>query len=600
VEELLVDLSGVEKESSETVKKEVTGRKKFRFSKHSALPVIGSIIVILLAITVLVVLFYPSKAISFSERDWILITDFENNTENQVFNKSLNTALSVSIAQSSYINVLPRTRVNETLRRMKKGDVDFIDQSLGQEVALREDVKLMVVPSISQIGDEYVLAAMIQRADDGETLLSEMVQSQNINHLLNSLDDLSRKIRGDLGESLDAISRQSKPLAKVTTSSLEALKQYSLGIENHWNANFTEARTYYENALKIDSNFTSARASLGMLIYEKFPYEMEKGRQLLSQAVKHVDNLTDKEKFGILAFYANAVEHDNEKAVKNMKMLLALYPDYYPAHNNLGWYYSQMGRYEESVSEYKKAISLNPYLVFTYCGLNFVYLNHLAELDSAFIWIHRQIEYNEDNPWGYDYLGWYYLGLDSLDQARQAFEKASKLEPNFTMDLYRLAHTYRLLGRYQDAISVLNKIIRIDSSDASAYYDKGVNLHFQGDDRSARLNFEKYKQFADSWIKENPRNGSNYILLGTVLTRLNQLERGMAMGQKGLSIDSTLHFEFAQLLAVQDRKQEAMNQLTIAVKSGYHNYIWIRIHPDFHNLYKDPAFKKLIKDGLHL
>ena len=85
-----------------------------------------------------------------------------------------------------------------------------------------------------------------------------------------------------------------------------------------------------------------------------------------------------------------------------------------------------------------------------------------------------------------------------------------------------------------------------------------------------------------------------------VLTRLNKLEQGMVMGKKGLSIDSTLHFEFAQLLAVQGKNQEALDQLTIAQKAGYHNYIWVRIHPDFHNLYKEPAFKKLIKDGLHL
>lgn len=593
--DLLDELAKIKGEQATVIKKPETKKGKYRFRDLKISPILWIPIIAIVGLIAFIILFYPSSAISFSERDWILITDLKNETEEPVFNKSLNTALHVSIAQSEYINVLPQNRIQETLRRMKKPDEIFVDESIGREISLREGIKVLVVPSIGQIGNEYILAAIIEDSQKGEALFSEMVRAKGKDQILSSLDNLSQKIRQDLGESIDRISRQSKPLSEVTTSSLEALKQYTLGIENQWKGNFPEARTCYENALKIDTGFTSAKASLGMLIFEKFYRDRELGKKLLSRAVKSVNLLTEKEKYGILAFHANAVENDLNKAIDYTKILTGLYPDYYPAHNNLGWYYSQIGYYREAVTEYKKALQLNPYVVFTYSGLNWLYLNQLAELDSAFVWINRQIAYNEDNPWGYDYLGWAYLGIDSLHQAQRAFEKALSFNPNFILDLYRLAHTYRLQGSYRDAIPLLNKIIELNPTEESAYYDLGVNYQLMGDDQSARSYFKKYQKFAEGWIQDNPHYGNYYILLGIALSRLGQWELGMEMGKKGLSLDSTLHFEYAQLLCIQNRKQEALKHLELAVKNGYRMFIWMKIHPDLHAVYDEPRFQELIQ-----
>ena len=109
-----------------------------------------------------------------------------------------------------------------------------------------------------------------------------------------------------LGESRYNIAMMDKPLTEVTTSSLEALKQYTLGHDKQGMADFESARDYYESALQIDSDFTAARASLGNINIEKFDPAI--GRELLNQAVKNVDNLTEREKLGILAFHAARVE----------------------------------------------------------------------------------------------------------------------------------------------------------------------------------------------------------------------------------------------------------------------------------------------------
>jgi tetratricopeptide (TPR) repeat protein len=190
---------------------------------------------------------------------------------------------------------------------------------------------------------------------------------------LSGLDQLSKNIRRDLGESRYRIAIQDRPLSKVTTSSLEALKQYSLGIELHTlMSDFAGAKSYYENALRIDTGFTAAKASLGNLMIERF--DPKEGRKLLSQAVKSIDNLTEREKYKILAFHSVGVENDLPRGIEYTKKLTELYPDDPGYYNNLGWYYQMAGMFEEALKEYKKALLINPNMALTYGGLIRIYL----------------------------------------------------------------------------------------------------------------------------------------------------------------------------------------------------------------------------------
>jgi hypothetical protein len=93
----------------------------------------------------LLFIFSSGSTLPFSKRDWIIITDFENQTDNPLFDKSLYTAFSLSINQSSYINVLPKSRILETLARMKIENKTFIDDKIGREIAAREGFKIYYI-----------------------------------------------------------------------------------------------------------------------------------------------------------------------------------------------------------------------------------------------------------------------------------------------------------------------------------------------------------------------------------------------------------------------------------------------------------------------
>jgi tetratricopeptide (TPR) repeat protein len=560
-------------------------KKKERIYNYSS-------IIVILAVTVFFI-FSSSSTVPFGKRDWIVITDFENLTDNPVFDKSLYTAFSLSISQSRHINVFLRSRMLDILAMMELKNQTLVDEKTGREIAVREGINLYIVPTISEVGNKYVITAKILESKSGNLLKSETIYVESLDEILSGLDQLSKRIRRNLGESRYNIAMQDKPLVKATTSSLEALKLYSLGIDQHSKLDFEGARDYYEAALRIDTGFTAAKASLGNVNIRAF--DPVKGREFLSQAVKSADNLTKRERLWILALHAMQVENDILKGLGYFRMLTELYPDDPIARNNMGYYYQVSGEYEKAVKEYKEAIRIDPHAAIAYGGLLWVYLNYLGEADSALVWSEKMITDNPHNVWGYANMGSAWLCYDSLSKAEAAFVKAREINPDLILNLYNLAHTYRLQKKYDRAIPTLKYILKINQDEISAYYDLGVNYQSMGNQVEARKYFLRFKKSAEEeWIKKLPNDAGTYTSLAAVFARLGETDSSMQMLRKAIEIDSAQHYKFAEVLCLQGKIPEATKELENAFKKGYRDLLWIKLTPDLQLLNNDNRLRDLL------
>jgi tetratricopeptide (TPR) repeat protein/class 3 adenylate cyclase len=551
-----------------------------------------SFAMITVAVVIIFLLFYSGTSLPFKERDWVVISDFENLTGEPIFDQSLNTAFRLTINQSRYVNVITRQRLLDALKRMKNDQVETIDEETGREIAMREGVKLCIAPSISRVGTQYILTAKILNAESADVLQSEVLYVENQDEIIKRLDRLSKKIRSNLGESQYKILQQSKPLAKATTSSLDALKEYSLGIEKHLNLEFEEAIVHYKNAIGLDSNFTAAKASLGNLLMEKF--DRKEGVDWLNQAISSIGNLTDREKYGILAFYAVNVENDLDKGIQYTRERLALYPDDPQAHNNLGWYYQNRNQYESAAEEYKKAIRIDPFMALTYSGLIWIYLTHTGQLDSAKKWTDKMMHIAPDNPWVYFNLGNYYVAKDRLEDAQREYRKAKELNPSFLLDIYRLAHVLRLQGKYEEAKNILKDILSINPQESAVYYNLGLICNLTGDTVRSKEHFLKHLGMVKKWMEVYPEDPMTYIWNGLALLRIGKIEEGWEMSKKAIEMDTSAHFEYAQFLAAEGNHEEALDQLKMAFENGFRNLTWLKLQPDLQSLHHDPQFRNLI------
>lgn len=313
-------------------------------------------------------------AFSFRSRDSVLIADFENQTGDPRFDNALGTAFAVSIEQSRYANVFPRTRLDSVLARMEKPPGERVTPTLGREICQRENVRGLIAASITRTGQEYELTAQLIDPETGETVRSFTERSYGEDHILEAVDLLAKEIREALGESLYQIHEASKPLPQVTTHSLSALQQYAEGSELWHKGKYLAAGTLFKAAIATDPDFAMAHAALGNAYYSFIYNQPEDGQKEYEKALALVGRTTDRERMMIEAHYALNRNHENE-AERLVNAYLARYPDDATMRFDYANLLRTHKRQAEAIEQYNQALRIMPDYTHAYIGIATAYKN---------------------------------------------------------------------------------------------------------------------------------------------------------------------------------------------------------------------------------
>src|SRR5208282_3861151 len=178
-------------------------------------------------------LFHSRKAHALTDKDTIVISDFDNKTGDAVFDDTLKQGLSVQLEQSPFLSLISDRRVNETLKLMGRSPDDRLTANVTREVCQRTGSKAMLTGSIAGLGSQYVIGLKAVSCNTGDVLAEAQEQAAGKETVLKALDAAAVSLRSKLGESLTSVQKYSTPLAEATTPSLEALQAYSLAWKTH-------------------------------------------------------------------------------------------------------------------------------------------------------------------------------------------------------------------------------------------------------------------------------------------------------------------------------------------------------------------------------
>jgi tetratricopeptide (TPR) repeat protein len=302
--------------------------------------------------------FYLNRRPALTAKDTILLADFVNTTGDTVFDGTLKQALAVQLEQSPFLNIFPDQRVREALRLMGRSADERVTEDVARDICQRQGLKAYLAGSISNLGSHLVMTLEAVNAHTGETLARQQVEAEGKEQVLTTLGKAATKLREKLGESLASIQKYDAPIEQATTSSLEALKAYSLGREQHYKGSYSEAIPLIKRATELDPNFARAYAGLS------YSYGNLGQRQLAVEAMQKAFELRERtseyEKLKITADYYWTVEHDVERAIEGLGLVTRTYPRDYTAHGNLSGRYNAVGRYEQAIEEGREAVRLNP------------------------------------------------------------------------------------------------------------------------------------------------------------------------------------------------------------------------------------------------
>ena len=267
---------------------------------------------------------YLHRAPTLTEKDTIVLADFENRTGDPVFDDTLRQGLSVDLQQSPFLSLISDQQVQQTLARMGQPKETRLTSEVAQQICERTASVVVLEGSIASLGSQFVLGLRAKNCNTGSILDQEQIQAARREDVLNSLSEIVRKLRTRLGESLATVEKHSTPLADATTSSLEALKAYSTGQKLNLTSGGAAAIPLFRRAVDIDPNFALAHAHLGLRYSEV-------GASVLSaesatRAWQLRDRVSDRERFFIDFIYDRDVTGNLEKAYQTLELWLQTYP----------------------------------------------------------------------------------------------------------------------------------------------------------------------------------------------------------------------------------------------------------------------------------
>jgi len=332
------------------------------------------------AIAVVALLLNSRRAPALTERDSLVLADFVNTTGEPVFDGTLRQALAVQIEQSPYLHVVGDEQTRRVLRLMGRSSDERLTNDIAREICEREGVKAMLAGSIASLGRNYVIALQATNCRSGDSLAREQREAESRENVIQTLGQAASALRGKLGESMASIQKFDTPADDATTSSLEALKAYSLAEDMRARISGLDSIPFYKKAIELDPNFAVALARLGVVYSNSAEQELAKEYSKKAFALR--DRVSEHERLYIDTHYYRHVTGELDKEIETLELYRRTYPRDFTPSNSLAVLYIMLGQPEKALASAQDAAQLEPNHVLPHGTLAFAY-RRLGRWDEA-------------------------------------------------------------------------------------------------------------------------------------------------------------------------------------------------------------------------
>jgi len=406
--------------------------------------------------------FFTHRGPKLTGQGSIVLADFTNTTGDAVFDGALRQGLAAQLAQSPFLHILSDRQMQQTMQYMGQPATARVTNELARQICQRTQSAAVLDGSIAQIGNTYNLILNALNCASGETLATAAAEAPDKDHVLGALGSAAEDIRRKLGESLASIQKFNTPIEEATTSSLEALKAYSLGTQARATQGEEPAAPFFKQAVTLDPNFAIAFATLGQV--EANLGNRGVGIEYTKKAYSLRDRASEAEKFYIDSHYYDNVTGDVEQANQVYQLWTQTYPRDSIPFNNLGVSYAVMGQWEKALPVARQAHQLSPDESIAFTALSGTYIG-LGRFDEAKATIDQAFAAKLDVPNLHRLL--YFLAFvqnDSSAMDRELAIVASKGPESAAFSFGLAATTEAYAGRIEKARGLMERARSADEA----------------------------------------------------------------------------------------------------------------------------------------
>jgi tetratricopeptide (TPR) repeat protein len=346
---------------------------------------------------------------------------------------------------------------------------------VARELCQRAGSKAYVAGSIARLGSEYVLGLNAVDCQSGDTLVQQQSTAATKEKVLGELGKVAIILRRELGESLATVQKFEFPI-EATTPSLEALKSYSTGIIIEREKGDAPAIPFLKQAIELDPGFPLAYAELSMRYGNLGQPSL--ALEYAAKAYRLRDRVTERERLRISAIYFSATG-EFEKEAQTYELWEANYPRDEVPHNGLAAQYANVGQYDKALAEQQEGLRISPDDIANYANLGFTYLN-LNRLDEAKATFDQALARKPDvGPLRQDIYLLAFLRGDAAQMERQVAWGAGRPgEEDALLSMQSDTEAYygRLSNAREYSRRAVDSVVRADSKETAALWHVNAAL----------------------------------------------------------------------------------------------------------------------------
>ena len=459
---------------------------------------------------------------AFGAKERLVVADFRSPANDSTLGATVAEAIRTDLTQSANLSVMTRAAVRDVMQRMQKPAGASMTFETAREVATREGAKAVLDGAVDRVGTGYVVSARLVSALDGTELATFRETAADDGELIASLGELARDVRERVGESLKTI-RDAKPLERVTTSSLPALKKYVEGMyQIETLGDNDRGRALLYEAVALDSTFAMAWRRLAASMAVNVSTMRAAQMAAIEKAYRYRDRLSDNERLTTEAgYYSYGPSPDYERTAAAYEALLERDSMSSPALNNGGLRYARMRNYARAEELLRRAIAVpQPFGgSFTNLAAIQVAMGKLAAAESTQAAYRSRLPSNAAH-WVNDAT--IAVGRSDLAKsdeiARAAFADA-KVATTREFAAMQLKQGAQVRGKVRETLTWLNEVAKVQSAQAQtrmpalrAALDSAVlRGFFLGDTTGARDQIRR--ALAKTQMESLPASERQWLLL---------------------------------------------------------------------------------------
>ncbi len=388
----------------------------------------------------------------------VLVSDFQNETGDSIFNETLEPAFSTALEGASFISSFSRGQAHRIAAQLKPGATQ-IDEALGRLVAARESVNVVVAGSLVADSGGYWLSARAVDAPTGKSIASESIRVKTKDDVLLSVGKLAAKIRQKLGDATPE-SAQLSQMETFGSGSLEAAHEYAVAQDLGSAGKWEESVTHYQRAVDLDPNLGRAYAGLAA-VYANMGRRTD-SEKYYQMAMSRIDRMSDREKYRTRGGYFLMVREPKE-AIHEYETLVKQFPADLAGYSNLALAYFYLRDMSKALQVGQRAVDAFPKFLLqrNNLALYAIYAGNFAEGEKQARLVLGQ---NPNYVNAYSALAMALTGQDKLAEASQTYQKLQALSQRGTsMAAIGLADLDLYQGKLAEALPVLDAGTKADS-----------------------------------------------------------------------------------------------------------------------------------------